>query len=97
MNKYIYLNNLNVVWEILDEFSPDFPNIPIQNRYSKEFLNQCLIIDEEEFNSLNITLNMIYNKETNTFSYPELFVPSKKEDNILEEKQEEILEKEASE
>lgn len=39
MKKYIYLNNLGEVREFIDEFNPAFPDIPIEDRYSKDFLN----------------------------------------------------------
>ena len=98
MNKYIYLNNLNVVWEILDEFNPVFPGVPIQERYSKQFLDQCLVMSEEEFNASNINLNMIYDEEANTFNYPEPIASPEEKDSIEEKHQEEELsEQEVSE
>ena len=85
MNKYIYLNNLNIVWEILDEFNSEFPEIPIEERYTKQFLDSCLIFDEEEFNQKNIFLGMTYNRETNSFYYPESKIEKKEE--IVQEEQ----------
>lgn len=71
MNKYIYLNNLGEVREFIDEFNPIFPNIPIQDRYSKEFLDQCLIMTDEEITNRGIYLGMYYNKEEDSFYFPE--------------------------
>lgn len=84
MNKYIYLNNLGEVREFIDEFNPIFPNIPIQERYAKDFLGQCLIMTEEDFKNKKIVLGMYYNKEKNSFYYPESLIVKKEEENIEE-------------
>ena len=88
MKKYIYLNNLGEVREFIDEFNPAFPDIPIEDRYSKDFLNQCLIMTEEEIENKKIHLGIYYNKEKNIFYYPtppsDEEIPSN-EENIQEE------------
>ena len=85
MNKYIYLNNLGEVREFIDEFNSIFPNIPIQDRYSKEFLEQCLVMSEDEIKNRGVFLGMYYNKEEDSFYFPESLV-------IEEEEQQENLE-----
>lgn len=42
---YIYLVN-NIVHEIIPEEHPDFPEIPITERYSEDFLSKCIIVEE---------------------------------------------------
>ncbi|WP_027399093.1 hypothetical protein [Anaerovorax odorimutans] len=44
--KYCYLEK-NTVQEIIPEFVEIFPNIPIQERYSKEFLDKCIEVEED--------------------------------------------------
>lgn len=93
MNKYIYLNNLGEVREFIDEFNPIFPNIPIQDRYPKEFLDQCLIMTEDEIEDKGIILGMYYDKEKNSFYFPEsLGIEEEQEENIEEETSEIIEE-----
>lgn len=48
-----------------------FPGIPIEDRYSEEFLAQCIIRSEEQVRSVGINCGMIYDEETDTFYYPE--------------------------
>lgn len=43
---YVYLVN-NVAYELIPEINPTFPNIPIEDRYSAEFLSHCVQTDEE--------------------------------------------------
>jgi hypothetical protein len=84
MKIYIYLNNLGEVREFIDEFNPAFPNIPIEDRYSPEFLDSCLIMEESEFEQRHIVLGTYYDKETDSFYIPEIEV-------IEEEEKEEII------
>lgn len=97
MNKYIYINNLGEVREFIDEFNPIFPNIPIEERYAKDFLDNCLIMNENEFNKRDISLGMYYNKEEDSFYYPESPIENETENtednNIKETIDQEVLEK----
>ena len=63
--KYIYLIN-NAVQEIIPEISPVFPDIPIEQRYSPDFLANCIVGGEET----EVQSGWIYDPETNTFSEP---------------------------
>lgn len=64
--KYIFLME-NVVREIISEFDPIFPNIPITARYTAEFLAQCVTADDDA----DVELNDIYDPETGTFIRPQ--------------------------
>ena len=61
--KYVYLVE-NKVHEIIPEFNPVFPDIPIANRYSAEFLADCVAVDD----ATEVEQNYIYNPETKTFT-----------------------------
>ena len=64
--KYVRLNN-NVVVEIIPEFDPTFPNVPITERYPAEFVKKLVAVDD----SVEVRVGMVYNAETGEFSEPE--------------------------
>jgi len=41
--KYIYLNTDNSVGAVIDEIDPLFPDVPISERYSSDFLSMCIV------------------------------------------------------
>lgn len=45
--KYIHVNE-NKAHEVIEEFDPKFPNVPISERYSASFLNSCVEVDDED-------------------------------------------------
>ena len=45
MNKYIYVVDKKVQ-EVIPEYVEAFPDIPADQRYSKQFLDKCVVIDE---------------------------------------------------
>lgn len=45
--KYVKFNKTNIVQEIIPDFVSVFPNVPIAERYSKEFLSECLEVADE--------------------------------------------------
>ena len=45
--KFVYILN-DIVHEIIDEIDPNFPNIPIEQRYSKEFLKNCVVLEDDK-------------------------------------------------
>ena len=47
MKEYVLIHN-DRVHEIIPEFDPNFPGVPIEQRYSPEFLKNCLHIDEKD-------------------------------------------------
>lgn len=46
MKKYCLIVN-NVITEIIPEFDAIFPDIPIEERYSREFLDDCIEVNED--------------------------------------------------
>lgn len=49
--------------EIIPDFNPDFPGIPIMQRYAPDFLRDCVYMPD----TANIQSGMEYNKETGEF------------------------------
>ena len=43
---YIYLKD-NVAYEAIPEINPTFPDIPIEERYTAEFLSHCVQSDQD--------------------------------------------------
>ena len=64
--KYIYINE-KIVCEIVPEFDPIFPNVPITDRYSNAFLDHCVAVEE----SVSVESGWLYDAEKKTFSRPE--------------------------
>lgn len=71
--QYVKLND-NVVSEIILEFDPVFPNVPIEQRYPADFIKELIAVDD----SVEVHTGMVYDPETNTFSEPEPVVPAPK-------------------
>lgn len=71
---HIFINKLdgNTVGAIVNEVDPSFPDIPITERYSEEFLEECIQVAEEDFEALGIRTGMVYDFETGEFSEPEI-------------------------
>lgn len=55
------------VCEIIPEFDPVFPSIPISQRYSTEFLQNLLEVADDT----DVQPNMLYNPDTGEFIWPE--------------------------
>ena len=101
-NMVIHLNNDNTVGECFPEENPDFPGVPLEDRYAKVYLDRCIIIDEEEFKEKNISADMIYDQETKTFSPPKLIFYYEQmiqqiEANEIEEEEKLILDSQTGE
>lgn len=64
MKRYAYIAE-GRVRELLYEFTEDFPDTPIRERYTKEFLKNCAIVEDE---SVNVKEGMNYNSETGEFT-----------------------------
>lgn len=62
---YILLKD-NKVQEIIPDFDPTFPDIPIAERYPAKFIEKLLYVDDDT----EVEQNMLYNSETGTFSEP---------------------------
>lgn len=65
--KYIHLNGDLQVGAIIPAEDPIFPGIPIEERYTQEFLNSCVQVEDD----VEITMEMKYNPETKEFYIPE--------------------------
>lgn len=64
--KYIRLDNNAIVQEILPEYDTAFPGIPINERFSEEFLNECL----EAADETEVETGMEYIPLENVFAAP---------------------------
>lgn len=80
--KYIYIGIENTVSEIIPEVNPAFPDIPIEQRYSAEFLSHTIRVDDSA--AEGITQGMRYNKETGEFYVPEVEIPETREEDLTE-------------
>jgi len=63
MKKYVLLYDTDKVQEIIPEFVAAFPNITITERYSAEFIDQLIEIDE----SVEVEQNWLYDPTAGTF------------------------------
>ena len=45
MKHYIYIRD-NIAYEIIPEINEAFPDIPIEDRYSKDFLDKCVVVED---------------------------------------------------
>lgn len=78
---YIKLSS-NVVTEVIPEFNPAFPDVPIQQRYAPDFVASLVKAPDD------VGLHYIYNKETGTFTKPEPIVieePEVENEDVTEE------------
>jgi len=55
------IGNVRKISEIIPEFNPTFPGIPIDQRYSEEFLAKCITSE------VLVPLNWLYVVDTNEF------------------------------
>jgi hypothetical protein len=63
--KYVYIEYDRVI-NIIPEWDSTFPDIPITERYSAEFLSRCIVVDE----SVEVESGYLYNHETGVFTQP---------------------------
>lgn len=64
--KYVYIDNSRIVTEVIPDYVPEFPDIPVTKRYSKEFLSHCLEVND----SVNVESGMEYLPLQNVFTEP---------------------------
>lgn len=64
--QYIYIDRNRVVQEFLPMFDPVFPGVPIEQRYSADFLSHVLEVPDETV----VEQSWVYDPQTNTFSEP---------------------------
>lgn len=65
--KYARVDNEGIVREIIPEFDPTFPNIPITERFHKSIIEQLVEIPAD----IDVQQHWTYNKETG-FQSPEI-------------------------
>ena len=69
---YVFMIN-NRVTQIIPEFDPIFPDIPISKRYSEDFCKKLIQVDDSE----DVKLGMYYDKDENKFYFPKVeYIPS---------------------
>ena len=44
--KYVYATD-GIVREIISEINPTFPDIPIEERYTADFLDRCIVVNDD--------------------------------------------------
>ena len=64
--KYIRLDSKNGVMEIIPDANPIFPGIPIEQRYTAEFIATLVPVEDET----EVEQNWVYDPETKTFDEP---------------------------
>ena len=74
--KYVLISK-NRVAEIIQDYDPTFPGIPIEDRYSSDFLAQCVAVDNDK----EIQQNWVY--ENSAFSPPS--EPESEDDETAED------------
>ena len=67
--KYVYINEDFSVGSIIPDEDPIFPGIPVEQRYSAEFLKQCIAVEDTVAEA--IEAGSKYDPETGTFYVPE--------------------------
>lgn len=73
---YLYINpETQILMEILPEEDEQFPGIPIMERYSQEYLNQCIIRTPTQIDEQGIVVGMQYDKEKDSWSVPPMPEP----------------------
>ena len=65
---YVRLDD-NIVEEIIPEFDPIFPNVPIEQRYPADFVSGLIKAEN------GVEVGMVYDPETGEFSEPEPVEP----------------------
>lgn len=82
MKKYVILNEELVVCEIIPEYNPAFPGVTVEDRYTKEYLQRALPVEE----SVEVKSGWEYLPGINLFVPPlESGLPSKITFESLEE------------
>lgn len=67
--KYVYVGEDFSVGSIFPEEDPVFPGIPVEQRFSSEFLKQCIIVEDSVADA--IESGSKYDPESGTFYVPE--------------------------
>lgn len=54
--KYVYVGEDSLVGSIIPDEDPIFPGIPVEQRYSAEFLKHCIPVDDDK----DVSCGMVY-------------------------------------
>lgn len=63
---YIFLDSNNKVREIIPDFDATFPGIPIEQRFSKEFIDNLIHVDDNTI----VKQHWIFDNDSKTFIEP---------------------------
>lgn len=69
--RYIRVIN-SIVREVIPEYDATFPDIPLAERYPKEFISGLIKVSDDTV----VSVGMLYNADDGTFAYPKI-VPDK--------------------
>lgn len=76
---YILLTKENTVAEIIPDENPVFPNVPIEKRYTSEFVSKLLHFPDDTV----VEQNWIYHSDTKSFSAPVALTPEQEEQVLV--------------
>lgn len=65
--KYVYINDDFSTGSIVPGEDPVFPGVPVECRFSKEFLKKCVAVDDET----EVKPGAKYDPDSKTFYVPE--------------------------
>lgn len=78
---YVRLDD-GVVMEMIPDVDPAFPDVPIGERFSADFIAELMHVED----GTAVEVGMVYNSETDSFGYPvSTAVPDFPEDGSIEE------------
>lgn len=78
--KYLRMED-NRVLEIIPEFDPVFPNIPLDQRYAPDFISRLLPVED----NVEVEQNWLYSAEEQTFTPPPIEIGTVEPDMPPEE------------
>lgn len=78
---YVRLDENNFVTEIIPDIDPVFPDVPVSERYTADFVAALIYVDD----SVEIACGMVYDKEAETFAFPEPVARPPAEDTTEED------------
>lgn len=70
MERYLLISSDGILSEVIAAEDPVFPGIPITERYTAEFLKQCVVRTDEQIEAEGIEPGMSYNWDEDKFFVP---------------------------
>ena len=77
--KYVYVSEDFSIGSIIPDEDPIFPGIPVEQRYSAEFLEHCIAVEDSVVEA--IEAGSKYDPESGTFYVPEPPLPPSVDEN----------------